>query len=215
MQRICCCVEIFFHAIKEQSKEVIQALDAPCKDGLNDVAIRCNEWEQATEKAHTLLEHSHRIVQTLYRDLWQTTLHIVGVTTCSSTTAGAVYIVMTQVPLYSDPVSPYYIAEPIGITVLVWLLSSYVVSGCMNLWDHTSDSLLYCYVWHRRWSRKTVDKHIPDSLRHIVGFDDTEHDRYPYYGKAKNNMYLRFWLPMFGLGGKHGHHESGEHVARY
>merc|ERR1719506_2429070 len=123
---------------------------------------------------------------------------------------------MTQVPLYSDPVSPYYIAEPIGITVLVWLLSSYVVSGCMNLWDHTSDSLLYCYVWHRRWSRKTVDKHIPDSLRHIVGFDDTEHDRYPYYGRAKNNMYLRFWLPLFGMDGHGGgkKHEKKEEPQR-
>merc|ERR1719263_395445 len=69
------------------------------------------------------------------------------------------------------------------------------------IWDHTDDGLLYCYAWSRMWDRKTVDKYIPESLRFIVGFDDIENDRFPYYGKAKNNMYLRYWLPMAGVDG--------------
>merc|ERR1719478_1377318 len=68
----------------------------------------------------------------------------------------------------------------------------------MTIWDHTGDALLYCYCWHRIFNRATVNDFIPDALRFIVGYDDTEDDRYPYYGKARNNMYLRYWLPMVG-----------------
>jgi len=196
---ICCCCKSCIGSVKVRAKEEIQDEAAATKDGFNDVAIRSNDYIAGVEKGHALLEHSHKIVQYLYRDLWNMTLHVIAVSTCSSFSAAAVYIVVCNLDIYKKPVSEYYIADPFLVTFLAFLLSSYIVSGFMNLWDHTSDCLLYCYCWHRRWSRATVDKYIPDSLRYIVGYDDAETDRYPYYGRAKNNMYLRFWMPMFGM----------------
>lgn len=198
-----CCHVPCVHSCKLRAEEEIQDEGAATKDGFNDVAIRSNDYLAGVEKGHSLLEHSHKTVQHLYRGLWRMTLHIIGVGTCSAMTSAAVYIVVANVDIYKEPVSEYYIADPFLVTFLAFLLSTYMLSGFMNLWDHTSDCLMYCYCWHRRWARKTTDQYIPDSLRFIVGFDDTEHDRYPYYGKASHNMYLRYWLPMFGAGGGH------------
>jgi len=198
----CCCVNLI-GSLKERCQEEIQDESSRTKDAFNDVVIRSNDFGDSVEKAHNLLEHSHKIVQGLYRSLWPMTLHIIAVSTSSSITAGVVYLVVANVGMYKNATSDLYIADPFLVTFLAFLLSSYITSGFMNLWDHTSDCLLYCYVWQRRWNRKLVDKHCPDSLRFIVGFDDTEADRYPYYGRAKNNMYLRTWMPMALLTGKH------------
>merc|ERR1740117_201255 len=55
-------------------KEQIESADANIKDAFTDIAIRANDFAPASEKAHMLLEHSHKVVQYMYRDLSQTTL---------------------------------------------------------------------------------------------------------------------------------------------
>lgn len=196
---LCCCLQSMVGGVKAQAQEIMRMPECANKDGFNDVAIRSNDYMQSVEKGHSLLEHSHRVVQYLYRDLNRMTLNILGVSSISTISSLFVYLVVANLEVYKDPSSDYYVADPFAVTILAAILSSYISFGWMSLWDHTSDCLLYCYCWHRRWSRKTVNEYIPDSLRFIVGFDDTEHDRYPYYGRAKNNMYLRFWMPMFGM----------------
>jgi len=173
--------------------------DVPCKDGFDDVVVRANDFDKGCEKAHELLEHSHRITQYLYRDHSQTTINLIGVGGIATSVSIAVYLLVVNLDIYKESTSPLFVADPILLTVLTWILSAYIAFGFMTLWDHTADSLLYCYAWARRWNRKTVNNFIPESLRYIVGQDDMESDRYPYYGKAKNNMYLRYWLPMVGM----------------
>jgi len=207
----CCCLSVV-GSVKETAKETVYSSDCASKDGFNDVAIRSNEYGESVAKADALLSHSHKIIQYLYRDLNRMTLCVVGVCSISCITSAAVYLIVVNLGMYKEATSSTYINDPYLVTVLTWILSSYVSFGFMMLWDQTSDCLMYCYCHHRRWARKTVDKYCPDTLRFIVGFDDTEHDRYPYYGRAKNNMYLRFWLPMIGMdAGKHkdGHAHAG------
>jgi len=198
---LCCGVYQICGSIQEKTKEMVESEEwnCPIKDAYDDVVIRANDFENANEKAHNLLEHNHKIVQHLYRDHSQTTINLIGVTAISGLSTTVVYFLVTKLDIYADPVSNLYIADPFLITILTLILTAHIAFGFMTLWDHTADTLLYCYAWSRRWDRKTVDKYIPESLRYIVGFDDVEHDRYPYYGKAKTAMYLRTWLPMVGM----------------
>jgi hypothetical protein len=172
----------------------------PVKDGFEDVVIRANDFDKGSEQAHMLLEHSHKIIKLIYlEDITQTTINLIGVFSIASTSALTVFLLVSNLDIYKEPTSDLYIADPWVVSCLTWILCAYIAFGFMTLWDHTADSLLYCYAWSRRWNRKTVDKYVPETLRYIVGFDDKENDRYPYYGKARHNMYLRYWLPMVGM----------------
>jgi hypothetical protein len=175
--------------------EALKEDSCPNKDAFNDVAIRSNEYWPATEKAHALLEHSHPVVKAMYLDSTQATVNIIGCMAIPSFVTTIVYTILVNLNIYKDATSETYIADPVMVTGLCWIMSAYIAFGFMTLWDHTADALLYCYAWSRMWKRDTVDKYIPESLRFVVGFDDKENDRYPYYGRAKNNMYLRYWLP--------------------
>jgi len=186
-------------SLPDSTKEIIEDEGCPTKDAFSDVVIRANDFSEGVEKAHNLLEHNHRIVQHLYRDHSQTTINVIGVASIAGICAVTVYLFVANLDIYKEPMSTLYVADPILVTILTLILTGYVAFGFMTLWDHTADTLLYCYAWSRRWDRKTVDKYIPETLRYIVGFDDVEHDRYPYYGKAKTAMYLRTWLPMVGM----------------
>jgi hypothetical protein len=172
---------------------------APNKDGFHDVVIRSNDWDPAVLKGHELLEHSHPIVKNLYQKLDQMTINVIGILAIPSLNALMMYLFVTELDEYKKPERSNYVADPILVTFLAWILSAYITFGFMTLWDHTCDGLLYCYAWSRKWNRATVSNYIPETLRYIVGFDDVENDRYPYYGRAKNNMYLRSWLPMVGV----------------
>jgi hypothetical protein len=184
------------------------------KDAYHDVVIRANDFDPATEQGHKMLEHSHPIVKRLYTDNDQMTITLVGIVSISTFNSAAVWIFVSLLDAYKEPESSLYLADKELVVVCAWILSAYIVFGFMTLWDHTCDSLLYCYTWSRKWDRATVDKYIPETLRYIVGFDDTENDRYPYYGRAKNNMYLRSWLPMIGVDDKHKHHKGGKDNAK-
>jgi len=186
-------------ALKEGELHHGDIQDIWCKDGFSDVVVRANDFDKGCEKAHELLEHSHKITQFLYRDHSQTTMNLIGVGSVATACSATVYLLVVNLDIYKESTSPLFVADPYLVVLLTWILSAYIAFGFMTLWDHTADSLLYCYAWARRWNRKTVDQYIPESLRFIVGFDDVEGDRYPYYGKAKNNMYLRTWLPMVGM----------------
>jgi hypothetical protein len=195
---VCCCCLGFCGTCNKNTRDAMQKDTFPIKDALNDVVIRANDFDNACEKAHALLEHSHKVVQMMYRDINQATINLIG--TFSSATAATmlVYLIVTNMSMYKEETSPMFVADPVLVCFLCWVLTSYVAFGFMTLWDHTADCLMYDYAWSRRWNRKIVDKYIPETLRCIVGNDDKEDDRYPYYGKAKTSMYLRSWIPMMG-----------------
>jgi len=199
LSSFCCAFKACAVGIQNYTRGKIESEDTPTKDAFGDVVIRANDFSDGVGKAHDLLEHSHKIVQYLYRDHSQTTINVIGVMSISGISAMTTYLLVANLDVYSEPMSPLYVADPILVTFITGALSAYIAFGFMTLWDHTADTLLYCYAWSRRWDRATVDKYIPESLRYIVGFDDMDQDRYPYYGKAKNNMYLRYWLPMVGM----------------
>jgi hypothetical protein len=185
------------------------------KDGLTDVAIRANDFMPGCEKASMLLDHSNKIVRSFYRNLSSTTLCILGVGVTSSVSAFVVFCIVSLEPSdpdkfgyiagYSNPTSSFYIANPLLVVALSWILSAYIAYGFMATWSHTADALLFCYMWNRKYARKTVDRFIPETVRCIVGFDYQDNDRYPYYGRADGRMYLQTWLPYSAPNHKQEH----------
>jgi len=182
--------------LKDTAKEQVESNESNIKDGFTDIVIRANDFPAASEKAHMLLEHSHKVVQYMYRDMTQTTLCVLGVTVIATVCACVTFLITTFTPDYKQPASALYIANPGLVVLLSWILGAYIAFGFMLAWDHTADTLLYCYAWNRQFSRKSVEKFIPECVRNIVGYDDKEEDRYPYYGKASSSMYLRSWIPI-------------------
>jgi len=181
---------------KEFAKEKVESNEAMIKDGFSDIVIRANDFGAGSEKAHMLLEHSHKVVQYMYRDSGQTTLCILGVTGIATVCSWVSFMILNFAPIYLEESSSLYISNPGLVIFLSWVLGAYIAFGFMSAWDHTADTLLYCYAWNRKFSRTSVEKYIPESVRAIVGYDDKEDDRYPYYGRAKTNMYLRSWIPV-------------------
>jgi hypothetical protein len=176
------------------------------KDGFTDVVIRANDFKNGSDKAHLLLEQTHKAVQYYYRDLSQTTLCVLGVSSIASISAFVVFCITSFEPSqrgtfgyifgYNDPSSPMYIANPALVVVLSWILSAYIAFGFMSIWDHSADTLLFCYVFNRKFSYETLSKYVPESVRAMVGYDDEEEERPVYYGRAKESMYLRSWIPV-------------------
>jgi len=199
---LCCCLTSCADQTRTSLKEQVESQDAMIKDGFTDVCIRANDFAQGSQKAHMLLEHSHKVVQYMYRDLTQTTVCMLGVGGIATVCAWVSFMIVNFAPIYMEPASPLYVANPALVVFLSWVLGAYVAFGFMSAWDHTSDTLLYCYAWNRKFSRTSVEKYIPEQVRAIVGYDDQEDDRYPYYGRAKTNMYLRSWIPIDNKGTK-------------
>jgi hypothetical protein len=195
VMRTLCCAAV---CAEQGCKSQVLAPDSYNKDGFHDVVVRSNDWDPAVQKGHEILEHSHPVVKSLYQKLDQMTINVVGILSIASLNALMVYLFSELLDAYKEPESSLYIADTMLVVFLAWILSAYIVFGFMTTWDHTCDALLYCYAWSRKWKRDTVADFIPDSLRHIVGYDDVENDRYPYYGRAKVSMYLRSWMPMAG-----------------
>jgi len=95
-----------------------------------------------------------------------------------------------QLDTVQDESSSWYVSDPIMVGYFTMLLCMLVAYSFVMVFDHTADTLLYCYAWHKRNDKGSIDKFIPDKLRYIVGWSDLNNDKYPYYGKAPNNMYL-------------------------
>lgn len=186
--------DAFEKKVKEADPEKAMA----CKDAYTDIVIRSNDFEPANVKACELLQHSHKVVQLLYRDTYSTTASVMGVISISAACAFFVWIFVSELDRYKEEGSMYYVPDPNFVAFLAAILAGHVSYGFMVVWEQTETALMFCYTWNRINNRKSVDRFIPESLRAIVGWDDTENDRYPYYGKAKNNMYLRYWIPATG-----------------
>merc|ERR1711862_805698 len=95
-----------------------------------------------------------------------------------------------------DETSSYYVSDPIMVGTFCYLLCALIAYNFCMIFDHTADTLLYCYAWHKRHDKKNIDKFIPEKLRYIVGWDDMNTDKYPYYGQAPVNMYLSTFFDL-------------------
>merc|ERR1711933_614767 len=61
------------------------------------------------------------------------------------------------------------------VSVLAFFLCGHIAYGFMMLFDHTADTLLYCYAWNKKFEKDnggcSVEDYLPESLRDIVDAD--------------------------------------------
>jgi len=128
---------------------------------------------------------------------------IVGVVSVGSTCAGLTYVAILLTSSLSDPESETYLVAPAAVCGFAFCLCASIAYGFMMLFDHTADTLLYCYAWNKKFNKATVDQFMPESLRDLVGHIIDKEDGYQYFGNAKPEMYLSTWMPK-----KHAEHKT-------
>jgi hypothetical protein len=161
------------------------------KNAYTDIVIRSNHFLHAALKVRSILAF-HTACQKFNGKLRIIT--IVGVLSIGMACGGLTWIFVVNLEAFYDPTSSMYIDDPIMVSSLAFILGAMIAYGFMALIDHTSDVLLYCYAWSKKFKRDAVDKYVPDNLRQIVGYEDKNSDEYAYYGRANPNMYLGTWF---------------------
>jgi hypothetical protein len=111
------------------------------------------------------------------------------------------YFGFTHVEGVNDESSDLFIPDPIAVGWFTFILGMLVAYNFFLILDHTADTLLYSYAWHKRHKKGTINQYIPESLRYVVGWEDTIVDKYPYYGRAKPSMYLSYYLELKKMAG--------------
>jgi len=120
---------------------------------------------------------------------------VVGVVSIGALCAVATYLMILKTAALSDPTSPTFIAEPLAVAAFAFCLCGSIAYGFMMLFDHTADTLLYCYAWNKKFNKETVELFMPESLRDLVGHIVDKEDGYQFFGNARPEMYLATWLP--------------------
>jgi len=121
---------------------------------------------------------------------------VIGVVSSGCICASITYwIIMTIGPL-NDPTSSHYIQDPLGVSALAFVLCANIMYGFTMLFDHTADTLLYCYAWNRKFNPKSIETFLPEGLAEVVDHDYYgDEEQFKYYGIAKPEMYLSTWMP--------------------
>mmetsp|Transcript_112303 Transcript_112303/g.194719 ORF Transcript_112303/g.194719 Transcript_112303/m.194719 type:complete len:794 (+) Transcript_112303:96-2477(+) len=201
--RVCCLISEPANAWQGHIHAQMMEDSYPIKEGWNSVYINANDWKDATAKAHEQITQYESLKYMFTNGLYTNTkmsMCVMCVVGCSCVSTLFAYCIVTgffpgTYDIYADPASPLYIANPYLVCLISFWLAAHVSYGFVTIWDHTMDCILYAFSWNRKYNRESVKDFVPDSVRAIVGWEDTQSDRYPYYGKAKPWMYLQSWFP--------------------
>jgi len=156
------------------------------KDVYNDVIIRATDFFPANIRTRQIFGSVPACAQIKGSGQMIT---IIGVTFIPLIGIAA-FAGFMQLDCVLDESGNWYVSDPVMVAYFALLLCMVVAYSYCMVFDHTADTLLYCYAWHKRNDKGSIDKFIPDKLRYIVGWGDLNNDKYPYYGKAPNAMYL-------------------------
>lgn len=162
-------------------------LDACTKDAYSDVIVRATDLLPAVRRAKLIFGTGGDVV----KDNKGTggfigTLAVIFLPMLSM----LAFIGFMTLPSVNDESSSMYVADPVCIGWFTLLLCMLVTYNFTMLFDCTADMLLYCYFFSKRHDKKAIGKYMPAKLRTVVGFDDYNNDKYPYYGRAEPTMYL-------------------------
>lgn len=156
------------------------------KDVYNDVIIRATDFFPANVRTRQIFGSVPACAS--IKGSGQT-ITIIGVSFIPLVGIAA-FAGFMQLETVQDESGSWYVSDPVMVGYFTMLLCMLVAYSFCMVFDHTADTLLYCYAWHKRNDKGSIDKFIPDKLRYIVGWGDLNNDKYPYYGKAPNAMYL-------------------------
>eukprot|EP00747_Dinoflagellata_sp_TGD_P222583 gnl/TRDRNA2_/TRDRNA2_94287_c1_seq1.p1 gnl/TRDRNA2_/TRDRNA2_94287_c1~~gnl/TRDRNA2_/TRDRNA2_94287_c1_seq1.p1 ORF type:complete len:350 (-),score=82.09 gnl/TRDRNA2_/TRDRNA2_94287_c1_seq1:200-1144(-) len=130
-------------------------------------------------------------------------LTTVGIIGMAAFTGLVTFLIVDNVDIFADETSEWYISDAAPVCIMAAALGGQVAYSFMHLFDHASDTILYCYAWNKKKNRKNVEPYIPEELKWIVGpflmrrkqdlDDDFDDD---VWGRFEPNMYLRKYMPV-------------------
>jgi len=170
------------------------------KNAYNDVIIRSQHFIEASSRSFLLISKYTSCKQYILEGKGCQIVTVVGATSIGIICTLFCYLLLMQIPGLEDPSSSSYISDPLAVCFLCFLLCGPCIGyGFMMLFDHTADTLLYCYAWNKKFNKDNdgapVDDYLPESLRDIIDEDYDKDEAYSYYGNARPEMYLSTWLP--------------------
>jgi hypothetical protein len=189
-ERCCCCKALCFQlGFIRRWFDVSQygPFQLYTKDVVVDIVIRSNHLEPGAKRA-AAVKDSHAAVKKHMGHLYIITL--CGVLTIGTLCAFFTYQMCTSVPSFSDPLSGWYVQDPMMIAFLSFCLCGSIAYSFTMLLDQTSDVLLYSYAWNKKFKKTSCEKFMPETLKNVVGVLHMHADSYPLYGHADPNMYL-------------------------
>lgn len=162
------------------------------KNVYSDIIIRSQHFLPGAERSSIIIKN-HKSCQKYMMAL--TIITVIGVITVGSISAIMTYIIILRTPSLSSPTSSSFIPSPIAVSLFAFWLSGTVSYGFTSLFDHTADTLLYCYAWNKKFNKETVEMFIPETIGNLVGHIIEGSDAYQYFGNARPEMYLASWMP--------------------
>lgn len=151
-----CCVDCF--------KRFLEMIN---KNAYVDIAINSTSFCVAATHSLKFLAENGASVALLHGACFVFVWAGVGIV--SVTTGLLAYYVTGNYAEYTDTSSPAYVAEPGAVGVCCCLLALCISHCFMNLFDITSETLLYCFIWNKKNDPQGVHFYAPDTLSKICG----------------------------------------------
>jgi len=80
------------------------------------------------------------------------------------------YLLVATNGVWTSSDSPHYVENPHFVAAVAAALAGYIAMCFMIVFDHTSDALLYTYVWNKFHGHNTVQKYASDALANLTEY---------------------------------------------
>jgi len=95
---------------------------------------------------------------------------LAGVVGIASACGALTYLMVSSSEGWTSDTSEHHVASPYFVAVVAALLAGEVAVCFMAVFDHTTDTLLYTYVWNKSHGHNTVQKYAPETLASLTEY---------------------------------------------
>ncbi|CAL1173771.1 unnamed protein product [Cladocopium goreaui] len=124
--------------------------DGYSKDAFVDIVLRDTNFREASKDASEQILSAGGVISFLHGMTRFYEIIASAFIVLLSTVLG--FVVMENVPCFSDTNSSWYISDTSSMALTCFLISGIVAYSWMSLFNTTSDSLLYTLMWARKMS---------------------------------------------------------------
>ena len=113
-----------------------------------DIAINSNSFITAARRALQILTQEVQSVILLNGGCW--IFELTGVAAITASGTALTCLMLTHVPIFSDPASEDFISEPLAVWVAGGFICMVIAAAFMMVFDMVADTILYCHAVEMR-----------------------------------------------------------------
>jgi len=114
------------------------------KNAYMEVAINGGDFCQAAHQAMLVMSNELVSAAILNGATWL--FQLTGLVGIASSGALVAFLMCTHLYVYCDPLSAYYVTDPLMVTGVAFVLCFLAALPFMIVFDHVSDTILYCFA---------------------------------------------------------------------